>query len=99
LFPDGWEDGGGLFDVLICTSELVNASLLANSTTMDLRLLVRDQIVRVSLLDDCGVPAAWLDNLTHAQTFVLRLLDSVTNEWGIDPDPAGRVLWFEVNVD
>ena len=28
-----------------------------------------------------------------------EILDSVTDRWGIDDSPAGRVVWFELEVD
>jgi hypothetical protein len=99
LFPDGWQDGGRLFDVLICTSELVNASLTANSTAMSLRLQVRDRTVRVSLVDDGSDTGEHSDARMHAQLFGLRIFDSVTDDWGIDSAPGRRMLWFELSAD
>ena len=99
LFPDRWQDGGKLSDVLICTSELVNASVIANSTTMALQLRVRNHIVRVSLLDDCAATSEPQEARTHLQLLVLRIFDTVTEAWGIDPSPSGRTLWFELYTD
>lgn len=87
-----------LFDVLLCTSELVNVSLLADSTTMTLRLRVQDRTVRISLLDDCSYVSDAHDGRTHAQLFALRIFDSVADDWGIDPVPGGgRTIWVELS--
>jgi hypothetical protein len=99
LFPEGSHVRGKLFDVLICTSELVNASLIANSTTMSMTLRVRDQTVRVSLRDDRIHPTEPQDLRMHAQLFVLGIFDTMTDAWGINPAPHGRMLWFELNVN
>jgi hypothetical protein len=104
LFPPGPDDVGEcagrseLFDVLLCTSELVNVSLIAESTMMTLRLRVQDRRVRIALLDDCGHVSDAHDGRTHAQLFALRIFDSLADDWGIDPVAGGgRTIWVELS--
>lgn len=106
LFPPGPDDVGEcagrseLFDVLLCTSELVNVSLIAESTMMTLRLRVQDRTVRISLLDDCSHVSDAHDGRAHAQLFALRIFDSLADDWGIDPVAGGgRTIWVELSFD
>lgn len=100
LFGGAWHQGGQLFDVLVCTSELVNVSPMANSTTMGARLHLHGTTVRVSLLDDgSGTVADSKGERGHAQALALRIFNTVADEWGIEPAPGGRTLWFEFSVD
>jgi hypothetical protein len=83
------------YDVLLCTSELVNASLMAGSTSMVLRLVLEHLRTVISLFDDCVPNRDLSDPLVHAQLFGLQLLDSLTHTWGITAVPDGREMWVE----
>jgi hypothetical protein len=89
---------GGLYDVLLCTSELINASLIAGSTAMTLRLVVRGRTVRLSLRDDCDQTSNGTDTRMRAQLLGVYIFDAVARRWGIDPAPGGRLLWAELDI-
>src|SRR5689334_15776558 len=86
-----------LADAALCVSELVTASLLAQSTTMTLRLLVDHEAVRLSLFDDC-VTADQPESVTHAQQLGFRMIDAIVDQWGIDASDGGRELWVALRV-
>ncbi|HEY2296164.1 MAG TPA: ATP-binding protein [Jatrophihabitans sp.] len=95
---DGAPDSPFLADVTLCASELVTASLVAQSRTMTLRLWREENTVRLSLTDD-GIavddeegPAA------HAQQLGFRMIDAIVERWGIDAVDGGRELWVVLPV-
>ena len=91
----GYVDEETRFDMLLCTSELVNASLMARSTFMVLRLIIEHPMTVISLFDDCAPSRDPLDPRVHAHLFGLQLLDSLTYTWGIAAMPDGREMWVE----
>jgi hypothetical protein len=86
-----------LADAALCVSELVTASLLAQSTTMTLRLLRDQQAVRLSLFDDC-VTADQPESVAHAQQLGFRMIDAIVDRWGIDTSDGGRELWVALRI-
>lgn len=80
-------------DAVLCTSELVTDSLIANSTTVDLRLLVEPDFFRLSVIDDCRVVSDRYDPGFRAQLIGFRLVDALADDWGIEPTTNGRELW------
>lgn len=83
------------FDILLCTSELVNASMMAGSTHMVLRLALAHPRTVISLFDDCVAGRDPSDPRVHAHLFGLQLLDSLAHTWGIAAVPDGREMWVE----
>lgn len=84
-------------DAALCVSELVTASLLAQSTTMTLRLLRDQRSVRLSLFDDC-VTADEQDSVARAQLLGFRMIDAIVDRWGIDVSDCGRELWVALRI-
>lgn len=84
--------------VLLLVSEVVtNAVLHARS---DIRLVVedRDDVARVEVHDGSPMPPRMLHfRLTAATGRGLRLLDQLSQTWGVDAvSGTGKVVWFEV---
>lgn len=92
----GWADA--VDDAELCTSELVTNALLHAHT--DARLLVRvdDDAVRVEVHDGSRhLPARGGPVVDDAMTGRgLLLIESLATAWGVEPDAAGKSVWFEL---
>lgn len=91
--PDGFSRDGLSFDLVLCASELVNLSLLANSTAMTVWLLVEPGVFRLSLIDDCPILTDREDPAFHAQAMGLLMIKATADSFGIDASGLGRELW------
>jgi hypothetical protein len=90
---DGAPDSPFLADVTLCASELVTASLVAQSTTMTLRMWRDGNSVRLSLTDDGMAVDDEQGPAAHAQQLGFRMIDAIVEHWGIDAVDGGRELW------
>lgn len=86
------------FDLLLCTSELVNAALLAGSQQMTLSLVAEPSRVRVTLEADVPVPAG-RNPAALAQRQCFRIVERLALRWGLDPTAVGRIGWAEFRPD
>jgi hypothetical protein len=98
IAADGTPDSPFLADVTLCASELVTASLVAQSTTMTLRLWRDGDSVRLSLTDDGIAVDDEEDAAAHAQQLGFRMIDAIVERWGIDAVDGGRELWVVLPV-
>jgi hypothetical protein len=86
-------------DVTLCASELVTASLVAQSTTMTLRLWREGDSVRLSLTDDGIAVEDEEGSAAHAQQLGFRMIDAIVERWGIEHVAGGgRELWVVLPV-
>jgi anti-sigma regulatory factor (Ser/Thr protein kinase) len=93
------------FELALLTSEVVSNALqhAPGDPAEEISLRVsRDGIVRVEV-DDCGGPfdppeprEPWD---VSPNGWGLFLLDSVADAWGVDRNPTGKVVWFELDPD
>lgn len=86
-------------DAVMCVSELVNASLIAGSTTMLLELRWKDRSLHLSLHDDGHTPSDERDGLAHAQDLALRIVTAIAQGAGMESHAGGRDLWAQLTVD
>ena len=91
--PDGFSRGGIVQDVVLCASELVTSSMIANSTAMTLRLSTEPGLFRLSLLDDSPILTNSGDSRLHVQSMSFRLIEASSDASGISPASPGRELW------
>ena len=96
---NGGSDSPVMADAVLCVSELVNASLVAQSTTMMLRLTRDQHTVRLSLFDDGSAVVDEQDSAAHAQQLGFRMIDAIVERWGIDATADGRELWVALSTD
>jgi hypothetical protein len=87
------------YDVVLCTSEIVTGALLAGCSGLIVRLLLDDQCMRVSIVDDTPVPADRTAARFQAQWQGLRIVEALANRWGIDTATPGREVWAEFLFD
>ncbi|HET6911475.1 MAG TPA: ATP-binding protein [Mycobacteriales bacterium] len=90
--PDGYARDGLAHDMVLCASELVTSSLIANSTTMTLSLSADPGRFRLSLLDDRPILSE-NDARMHVQSMGFRLIQTSSDACGIAYTDLGRELW------
>lgn len=98
-FLRGWALGRSLsdeseFDVLLCTSELVNAALLAGCTRMTLQVAGTGPRLRIAVVDDTPVAQGNTPS-AQAQRDCLRVVATVADRWRSEPVDTGRITWAE----
>lgn len=81
-------------DLLLCTSEMVNAALLAGAKQMTLTLNADAECVRVTVEADAPVPTG-RDPLTLAQRQCFHIVEVAADRWGLERTAAGRICWAE----
>jgi hypothetical protein len=82
------------YDLQLCTSEMVNAALLAGCTWMTLQLTLDGYRLRIAVLDDTPV-AEGAGPSARAQLDCLRVIASLAHQWRSDPTETGRITWAE----
>ena len=87
--------------VLLLTSEVVTNALLHAGGAVRIALVpMPGGGVRVEVCDDSPVQPTRRRHSTSATTGRgLRLLDDLAGDWGTDPTPPGKAVWFTVAAD
>ena len=87
-------------DLLLCVSEVVTNAVLHARSASVMTVRIDDERIRVEVADqDPTLPVRRAHDL-HAPTGRgLHLLDDLTESWGADLRPGGKVVWFELALD
>jgi anti-anti-sigma regulatory factor len=94
-----WGLAGSTSPAEIVATELVTNAVRHAGTTIDLRLTLRDQQLRVSVQDRAGAPARMRtpgESDDHGRG--LLIVDSVATRWGNVLVPGGKVVWASLWV-
>ena len=81
-------------------SELATNCILHARTAYTVELSRDDEVVRVSVSD--GSPAVPRPRRYDNESTTgrgLRLVESLSNRWGVDPGDRGKSVWFELATD
>ena len=90
-FADRLEDGE------LALSELVTNALLHGRERISVTLRVGPQSLRVEVCDANPVsPSFSMLDPTAVTGRGLLLISAVSDRWGVDPAPGGKVVWFEL---
>lgn len=88
-----WEATEVLEDVQLLTSELVTNAVLHARTTIELVLTLRTDVVRIEVHDRRAGP----DPVTAvARGPGLQLVEGLAQQWGINHDDSGKIVWLEI---
>jgi len=96
--------------VLLATSELVTNATIHGGDCPTLDVRTSSGTVRVEVydggptprdwlhhIDDCGEPAGTRpDDDLRLGGRGLRIVDTLSERWGVRPQPPGKVVWFEM---
>lgn len=83
----------------LVVSELVTNAVVHAATPVDVEAIVRRHGVRVEVADGSPhppVPRAY-EGLAGTGRG-LRLLEELADEWGVQPHPRGKTVWFELRT-
>lgn len=88
--------------VALVVSELATNAVLHARTPFEVRVLVRDEFVRIEVHDQTGRPPTrryFSDEATSGRG--LRLVAALCDRWGVeqDRDGGGKTVWAEVSVE
>jgi hypothetical protein len=86
-------------DIVLCASELVTSAILAGCTVLALRMQFADHRVRVSLSDDTAPPTDRRSSEFLVQWQGYRVVEALSDKWGITAVGTGREAWAEFRVD
>jgi anti-sigma regulatory factor (Ser/Thr protein kinase) len=87
-------------NVELMVSELATNSIRHAHSAFDVRVSQRDGTIRVEVLD-CGGGSPILRSPTPLEPSGRGLLvvATLSNAWGIDPGPNGKMVWFTIPAD
>lgn len=90
---------GRLEDGELALSELVTNAVLHGRAPIVLRLVRTGQYVRVEVGDGSPVsPSFSMLDPTAVTGRGLMLISAVSDRWGVEPEPDGKRVWFELNT-
>lgn len=92
-FADRLDDGE------LALSELVTNAVLHGRDPIVLRLVRTDHCVRVEVGDGSAVsPSFSMLDPTAVTGRGLMLISAASDRWGVEPDPDGKRVWFELHL-
>ena len=85
---------------VLLTSELVTNVIVHARTPMQLTVDLTDEALRVAIAD--GAVRTPVRRQTEGNARLtgrgMHLVESLANDWGVDPTPAGKTVWFELSA-
>ncbi len=89
-----------LDDLLLCVSEVVTNAVLHARSPKHMTVRAEGRHLVVEVVDgDATLPTRREHDPTAPTGRGLRLLDELTVEWGTRPEGAGKVVWFEFDLN
>ena len=88
-------------DVELVASELVTNVIRHAQTELVVTLEIHDSEVRIEVLDGSSIMPAARDLITGNDGTGgtgLRLVETISNSWGAEPRPDGKVVWAEIPI-
>ncbi|MCW2680271.1 MAG: ATP-binding region ATPase domain protein [Frankiales bacterium] len=90
---------GRLDDGELALSELVTNAVLHGRSPIVLRLVRSEHCVRVEVSDGSPVsPSFSMLDPTAVTGRGLMLISAASDRWGVEPDPVGKRVWFELHT-
>jgi serine phosphatase RsbU (regulator of sigma subunit)/anti-sigma regulatory factor (Ser/Thr protein kinase) len=86
--------------VVLLTSEIVTNAIVHAGTPLTLRVDTEGERVRIAVSDGAPqVPAMGEFDLHSAGGRGMALLDTLADDWGVQVEPDGKTVWFDVTPD
>ena len=86
-----------LEDGELALSELVTNAVLHGRDPLGVRVALADDVLRAEVRDASPVsPSFSMLDQTAVTGRGLLLISAVSDRWGVEPSPAGKVVWFEL---
>lgn len=80
-------------DLVLLASELATNVVVHAQTPFTVRVLPSDGTVRLEVSDGSSILPAVQDLATFK--FGLRIVESMSDRWGIESDESGKTVWVE----
>lgn len=94
---DRWALGDMVDTAVLLVSEAVTNVILHARTPGSLRFVVGDQVLRVEVRDGSARPPSPKGYQPMAATGRgLQLIEALSRHWGTEPEPGGKLTWFEL---
>jgi hypothetical protein len=85
---------------VLLISELVTNAVMHADTAVDLQVWADESRVRVEVRDGSSLPPELRHcGLEATSGRGMRLLESLSTRWGVQPTAGGKCVWFELAVD
>jgi anti-sigma regulatory factor (Ser/Thr protein kinase) len=84
---------------VLLTSELVTNVIVHARTPMLLEVDVEPSALRVAIGD--GAPRGPVRRVLQGSKLTgrgMHLVESLSKQWGVEPTPAGKTVWFELSA-
>lgn len=82
---------------MLLTSELVTNVIVHARTPMRLDVDLTDDSIRVAVVDDAPrQPALRRAHDARLTGRGMNLVAALATEWGVEPSPTGKTVWFEL---
>lgn len=87
-----------LDDISFCVGELVTMAVLAECSTVEIRLTVEPGCVRATVLDDGPLPREGARPPGRANQLGLRMISMIADRYGVDPTDGRQGRWLEFDL-
>ena len=95
--PEGSALAHRLEDGELALSELVTNAVLHGRDPLSVRVVLDEQVLRAEVADANPVsPSFSMLDQTAVTGRGLLLISAVSDRWGVEPSPSGKVVWFEL---
>lgn len=84
---------------VLLTSELVTNAVVHARTPLRLEVDLDAGTLRVGVVDEAPrIPAVRRANDARLTGRGMNLVDALAGQWGVDPTPPGKKVWFELTA-
>jgi anti-sigma regulatory factor (Ser/Thr protein kinase) len=87
---------GSLQDAVLVTDELVTNAVTHTQAECVLECQVLDATLRLAVHDRDPTPAVPNNTPGRHGGYGLRIIDALSQKWGNEPEPTGKVIWAEL---
>ena len=97
-------DGWGIAEDVIDDASLLASELMSNAVkhgggVVDMQIEAEDGLLHVGVRDDAGgVPTVSQADATSSGGRGMWIVQSIAQDWGTDPDGAGKTVWFDLSL-
>jgi len=92
------EDEDSDMRLSLLVSELATNAVLHARTSFAVRVTMTANAIRVSVTDGSPtLPEKRTYGFLHPTGRGLHLVDSLSDRWGVNVDPPGKTVWFELD--
>lgn len=93
-----WKDDDSDMRLSLLVSELATNAVLHARTSFAVQVTMTPTVIRVSVTDGSPIlPERRNYSFLHPTGRGLHLVDSLSDRWGVNLEPPGKTVWFELD--